>query len=68
MFYLGIDVGKFHHSAALVDHEGKVTATLPSFSNTETASRNSRSSSWAIYRKMKTSASGWRPPAPTGSR
>jgi len=34
MFYLGIDIGKFHHVAALLTHEGKVIATVPSFSNT----------------------------------
>jgi len=34
MFYLGIDIGKFHHAAALLTHEGKVIATVPSFSNT----------------------------------
>ncbi len=34
MFYLGIDIGKFHHAAALVTDEGKVIATVPSFSNT----------------------------------
>jgi len=34
MFYLGIDIGKFHHAAALLTDEGKVIATVPSFSNT----------------------------------
>ena len=34
MFYLGIDIGKFNHAAALVTDEGKVIATVPSFSNT----------------------------------
>jgi len=34
MFYLGIDIGKFHHAAALMDQAGKVIATLPSFPNT----------------------------------
>jgi len=34
MFYLGIDIGKFHHAAALIDQQGKVIATLPSFLNT----------------------------------
>jgi len=34
MFYLGIDIGKFHHAAALMNQRGKVIATLPSFSNT----------------------------------
>lgn len=36
MFYLGIDIGKFHHTAALMDQAGKVIATLPSFPNTHT--------------------------------
>jgi len=34
MFYLGIDIGKFHHAAALMDQRGKVITTLPSFLNT----------------------------------
>ncbi|MEA1871076.1 MAG: IS110 family transposase, partial [Candidatus Bipolaricaulota bacterium] len=34
MFYLGIDIGKFHHAAALMDERGEVFATLPSFPNT----------------------------------
>ncbi len=34
MFYLGIDIGKFNHAAALLTDEGKVIATVPSFSNT----------------------------------
>ncbi len=34
MFYLGIDIGKFHHAAALINQQGKVIATLPSFPNT----------------------------------
>lgn len=34
MFYLGIDIGKFHHAAALLTDKGKVIATVPSFSNT----------------------------------
>ena len=34
MFYLGIDIGKFNHAAALMDQRGKVIATLPSFPNT----------------------------------
>ncbi len=35
MFYLGIDIGKFHHATALLTHEGKVVATLSSFPNTQ---------------------------------
>jgi len=35
MLYLGIDIGKFHHAAALMDQRGKVIATLPSFSQTQ---------------------------------
>ncbi len=31
MFYLGIDIGKLHHSAALIDSDGKKVAELPSF-------------------------------------
>jgi len=34
MFYLGIDIGKFHHAAALMDQRGKAIATLSSFPNT----------------------------------
>jgi len=34
MFYLGIDIGKFNHAAALMDQRGKVFATLSSFPNT----------------------------------
>jgi len=31
MFYLGIDVGKRHHTAALIDAHGTVVAELPNF-------------------------------------
>jgi transposase len=34
MFYLGIDIGKFHHAAALVNEQGKPIASLSSFANT----------------------------------
>jgi len=34
MVYLGIDVGKSHHAAALLNSEGNTIATLPSFANT----------------------------------
>ena len=34
MFYLGIDIGKFNHAAALMNQRGKVIATLSSFPNT----------------------------------
>ncbi len=34
MFYLGIDIGKFHHAAALINQQGKLIAALPSFPNT----------------------------------
>ncbi|HDL86106.1 MAG TPA: IS110 family transposase, partial [Candidatus Acetothermia bacterium] len=34
MFYLGIDIGKFNHAAALMNQQGKVISTLPSFPNT----------------------------------
>jgi len=34
MFYLGIDIGKFNHAAALMDQQGKVIASLSSFPNT----------------------------------
>ena len=34
MVYLGIDVGKSHHAAALINSEGNTIATLSSFANT----------------------------------
>lgn len=34
MVYLGIDVGKSHHAASLINSEGNTIATLPSFANT----------------------------------
>ena len=40
MFYLGIDIGKFHHAAALMDQRGKVISTLPSFPNTRSGFQN----------------------------
>jgi len=40
MFYLGIDIGKFHHAAALMDQRGKVVSTLPSFPNTRSGFQN----------------------------
>lgn len=29
MFYLGIDIGKLNHAAALIDHCGTTVAQLP---------------------------------------
>jgi len=40
MFYLGIDIGKFNHAAALMNQQGKVVATLPSFPNTRNGFQN----------------------------
>ena len=40
MFYLGIDIGKFNHAAALMDQRGKVISTLPSFPNTRGGFQN----------------------------
>jgi len=40
MFYLGIDIGKFNHAAALMDQRGKVISTLPSFPNTRSGFQN----------------------------
>jgi len=40
MFYLGIDIGKFNHAAALMDQRGKVIATLSSFPNTLSGFQN----------------------------
>lgn len=34
MFYLGIDVGKHHHAAALIDAHGSTVAQLPQFPST----------------------------------
>lgn len=39
MVYLGIDVGKSHHAASLINSEGDTIATLPSFANTASGFR-----------------------------
>lgn len=42
MFYLGIDVGKSHHAAAIINSNGNTIATLPSFTNTAAGFRQLR--------------------------
>lgn len=42
MFYLGIDIGKSHHAAAIINSNGNTIATLPSFTNTAAGFRQLR--------------------------
>ncbi len=68
MFYLGIDIGKFNHAAALMDQRGKVIATLSSFPNTHSGFQKLLALISSHLPQQKSCVSVWRQQVLTGSR